>query len=100
MRAIIARLVLHLYLTPSDPARVRVAVVGAGHFGKNHIRICSQSPNAELVAIVDPDPAGRAASDVPATCLRLQDGTLLPGKVDAVVCAAPTSSHEAVGLYL
>jgi predicted dehydrogenase len=75
-------------------------VVGAGHFGKNHIRICSHSPNAELVAIVDPDPERLAASDVPATCLRLQDGTQLPGKVDAVVCAAPTSSHEAVGLYL
>jgi predicted dehydrogenase len=93
-------LVLHWYLTSPIPPRVRVAVVGAGHFGKNHIRVCSQSPNAELVAIVDPDPERLAASDVPPTCQRLLDGTKLPGNVDAVICAAPTSSHESVGLYL
>ena len=75
-------------------------MVGAGHFGKNHIRVCSQSPNAELVAIVDPDEKRLAASDVPPTCMRLRDGTQLAGRVDAVIVAAPTSEHEAVGLYL
>jgi predicted dehydrogenase len=87
-------------LTFVNTPQVRVAVVGAGQFGKNHIRVCSQSPNAVLVAIVDPDKDRLAASDVPPTCLRLQDGTQLPGKVDAVICAAPTSSHEAVGIFL
>ena len=75
-------------------------MVGAGQFGKNHIRVCSQSPNADLVAVVDPDPDRLAASELPDTCSRLRDGSQLPGKVDAVICAAPTSSHEAVGLYL
>ena len=75
-------------------------MVGAGQFGKNHIRVCSQSPNAELVAVVDPDPQRLAGSEVPPGCLKLQDGTQLAGKVDAAICAAPTSEHEAVGLWL
>jgi predicted dehydrogenase len=77
-----------------------VAVAGAGQFGKNHIRVCSQSPLADLVAIVDPDPEKLAAADVPASCLRLPDTSQLPGKVDAVVVAVPTSAHESVGLHL
>jgi predicted dehydrogenase len=75
-------------------------VVGAGQFGKNHIRVCSQSPNAELVAVVDPDPQRLALSEVPPTCRKLQDGSQLAGMVDAAICAAPTSEHEAVGLRL
>jgi predicted dehydrogenase len=75
-------------------------VVGAGQFGKNHIRVCSQSPNAELVAVVDPDANRLALSEVPPTCLKLRDGSQLAGKVDAVICAAPTTEHEAVGLWL
>jgi predicted dehydrogenase len=79
---------------------VRVAVAGAGQFGKNHIRICNQSPLAELVAIVDPDQGKLAAADVPDECLRLPDCTQLIGKVDAVIVAAPTSAHGPVALPL
>jgi predicted dehydrogenase len=77
-----------------------VAVIGAGQFGKNHIRVCSQSTHAELVAVVDPDQDRLAATEVPATCLRLRDCSHLPGKVDAVIVAAPTSEHEPVGLFM
>ncbi len=87
-------------MTPSDSARVRVAVAGAGQFGKNHIRVVSQSPLADLVAIVDPDPEKLAAAEVPPSCLRLTDASQLLGKVDAVVVAAPTSAHAAVALPL
>ena len=75
-------------------------MAGAGQFGKNHIRVCSQSPDAELVAIVDPDPVKLAAAEVPAGCERLADAAQLRGKVDAVVVAAPTDAHELVGLPL
>ena len=34
--------------------KVRVAVVGAGDFGRNHARVYSELPDAELVGIVDP----------------------------------------------
>ena len=33
--------------------RTRVAVVGVGHFGRNHARIYSSMPDVELVAVVD-----------------------------------------------
>ena len=32
--------------------KVRVAVIGAGQFGRNHVRVVRESPSAELVAIV------------------------------------------------
>ena len=37
--------------------KLRIGVVGVGHIGSNHARIYSELPNAELVAILDIDPA-------------------------------------------
>ena len=83
-----------------DPSRIRVAVAGAGQFGKHHIRIASQSPLADLVAIVDPDPEKLLAAEVPSGCIRLRDASELIGKVDAAIVAAPTSAHESIGTAL
>ena len=33
-------------------SKIRAAVVGAGSFGRHHLRILSQSPNAELAGVV------------------------------------------------
>jgi predicted dehydrogenase len=77
-----------------------VAVAGAGQFGKNHIRVCSQNPRASLVAIVDPDPAKLAAAEVPEDCLRLSDTRQLAGIADAAIVAVPTTLHENVGVAL
>ena len=77
-----------------------MAVAGAGQFGKNHIRVCSQNPRASLTAIVDPDPAKLAAAEVPEDCLRLSDIRQLAGKVDAAIVAVPTTLHESVGVAL
>ena len=45
-------------------ARTRVAVVGAGAFGRNHLRVYREIQNSgapvELAAVVDPAPAARA----------------------------------------
>ena len=45
-------------------SRIRTAVVGAGSFGRHHLRILSQSPGAELAGVVDSDAqrAGAAAT--------------------------------------
>ena len=40
----------------------RVAVIGAGAFGRNHLRVYSGIASAELVAVVDQDPATAAAA--------------------------------------
>ena len=35
---------------------VRIAVIGAGAMGRNHIRFVTEEPEAELVAIAEADP--------------------------------------------
>jgi predicted dehydrogenase len=78
----------------------RVAVVGAGEFGRNHVRVVKQSTRAELVAVVDSN-AARAAEVAAANgCLALADARELAGKADAAIVAVPTSAHADVGCAL
>jgi len=78
----------------------RVAVVGVGDFGRNHVRIAKQSSRADLVAVVDANPA--RASEVAAAngCLAFTDLRELAGKADAAIVAVPTSAHADVGCAL
>ena len=50
-----------------DAAPVRVAVVGAGAFGRNHLRVYRELEQAgypvELAAVIDPNEAARAAAE-------------------------------------
>jgi Predicted dehydrogenases and related proteins len=75
-----------------------VAVIGAGQFGKNHVRVVRESDRAELAAVVDTDPA--RAAEAAAGCLALSDYRDLRGRVDAAVIAAPTVCHAAIGCEL
>jgi len=79
---------------------MRIAVVGVGEFGRNHVRVVKQSPRAELVAVVDTNAA--RASEVAAAngCLALSDARELAGKADAAIVAVPTSAHADVGCTL
>ena len=79
---------------------LRLAVVGAGQFGKNHCRVVHESTRGELVAVVDSDAAraGEAATLYGARALTgIED---LAGMVDAAIVAVPTSAHEEVGCRL
>ena len=82
------------------PDKIRVAVVGAGVFGRHHLRILSQSANAELTGVVDlvPDRASSAASEF--KCPAYSSVGELAGKADAAVVAAPTSAHSQAGCAL
>lgn len=81
-------------------AKKRLAVIGAGQFGKNHCRVVQESPRAELTAVVDVD-AARAAEAVAAHGGEaLADYRALAGRVDAAVVAAPTTAHEEIGSWL
>jgi predicted dehydrogenase len=80
--------------------RIRVAVVGAGEFGRNHVRVYREMKSVELVGVVDQD-AGRAAGAA------AEFGTTAIGsiselrdRVDAVSVAVPTISHAEVGCQL
>ena len=81
-------------------AAIRVAVVGVGEFGRNHVRVVKQSPQAELVAVVDSNAA--RASEVAAAngCAALSDARELAGKADAAIVAVPTTAHAEVGCAL
>jgi predicted dehydrogenase len=80
-------------------SRIRIAVVGAGQFGQNHMRVVSQSPRAELAAVVDldQDRARQAAGRFGCAALALDE---LAGRADAAIIAAPTAAHAALGLRL
>jgi predicted dehydrogenase len=75
----------------------RVAVVGAGAFGRNHARVLSQMPDVELafVSDVNLEKAQRLASEFGSQPI----GTL-PQGVDAAIVATPTITHEAVASQL
>ncbi len=79
---------------------IRVAVVGAGAFGRNHVRVLHESAKAQLAGVVDiiPDHASAAAAQF--GCAIFTSHTDLIGKVDAAIVAVPTSSHAAVGCEL
>ena len=81
-------------------SKLRLAVVGVGEFGRNHVRVIRQSPGAELVAVVDTDRA--RAEEVAAAngCMALTDARELADKVDAAVVAVPTSAHADAGCAL
>src|SRR5580698_3892291 len=68
----------------------RVAVIGAGSFGINHVRVVSESTRAELKFVVDPDPLRADTSDY-------RDAI---GHVDAAILAVPTVLHAEIGCAL
>ena len=80
--------------------KVRVAVIGAGAFGRNHMRVLHESPDAELAAIVDTEDSRASESAAMYDCASFTDFRRLSGKVDAAVVAVPTSAHADVGCSL
>src|ERR1700756_4525258 len=84
----------------SPISSIRVAVVGAGDFGRNHARVYRQIEGVELIGIVDADPdrARRVAEEFSTSVLSGLDA--LPGRVDAVSVVVPTIQHADVGCQL
>ena len=80
--------------------KIRVAVVGAGVFGRHHLRVLSQSLNATLVGVLDADPERAAMAAAEHNCLTFATLGELKDNVDAAVIAVPTSLHAEVGCEL
>jgi predicted dehydrogenase len=80
---------------------IRVAVVGAGEFGRNHVRVWRELEGAELVGIVDTD-ADRAARVASEFGTRVLPGleSLAAEHVHAVSLAVPTKVHARIGCRL
>ena len=86
---------------------MRVAVAGAGAFGRNHLRVYRELENAgsgvELVAAVEPDPRNSAEAEegygIP-VFLTVEDMLRADLGVDAASVAVPTIHHHAVASQL
>ncbi|MGA9145789.1 MAG: Gfo/Idh/MocA family oxidoreductase [Candidatus Acidiferrales bacterium] len=77
---------------------IRVAVVGVGEFGRNHIRVWREIEGAELVGIMDTNTerAQKIAAESGTRVLRDLDALMSDG-VDAVSLAVPTADHARIG---
>jgi predicted dehydrogenase len=80
--------------------KIRVAVVGAGEFGRNHARVYRELKDAELAGIFDMDENRAKAVAVEYHTQALGGLQELKGRADAASVAVPTVDHAAVGCQL
>ncbi len=82
---------------PPPPIRLRLGVVGAGAWGRNHVRTAAGLADAELAAVCDTDAKtrDRIARQYPATFVTGDVAALLQ-RTDAVIVASPAGTHAAV----
>jgi predicted dehydrogenase len=71
-------------------------VVGAGSFGRNHLRVIHQSEHAELAGVMDTDSDRAAEAASTNACPILTSLEELAGKADAAVVATPTQTHAEI----
>ncbi|MGH7538934.1 MAG: Gfo/Idh/MocA family protein [Gemmatimonadales bacterium] len=75
-------------------SRLRLGVIGAGTWGRNHVRTAAGLVDAELAAVCDTREAVRLAMarQYPGVFVT-SDADALLGRVDAVVIASPAATH-------
>src|SRR5262245_35580596 len=77
-------------------ARLRMAVIGVGHLGKEHARILAGIPEIELVGVADADLEQAQAVARRLGCRAYGNHRPLLHLVDAAVIAAPTTQHHSL----
>jgi predicted dehydrogenase len=79
---------------------IRVAVIGAGTFGRHHVRAIKQLQQADLVAIVDLDldRAQQLAKEYGSRAFGTAEEAL--SQIGAAILATPTVSHEEIATKL
>ena len=82
----------------------RIAIVGAGAFGKNHLRavdqIARQSQTAILAGVHDIDSARAADVAAPFGCTVFSSLDQLASQADAAIIVTPTTAHAEIGCKL
>ena len=78
----------------------RVAVIGAGIMGANHVRVLRRLPEAELVLVVDPDERRGRALAHSVGARYSPDPAAVPAVAAAAVVAVPSEAHVEVGVPL
>jgi predicted dehydrogenase len=78
----------------------RIAVVGAGAFGRNHLRVIHESEHAHLAGVLDTDERRVADAVAAYGCPAFSSIEELARSADAAVVATPTTTHAAIGKQL
>lgn len=81
-----------------DP--IRIAVVGAGVFGRNHLRVIRETPAAELAGVYDIDAERGAAAALEFGCKAFGSLEEVAASAQAAIVAAPTAAHCDTGVRL
>ena len=85
---------------PTGDREVRVGLAGLGSMGRNHLRVIASRPNVRLAAVADPDGDALATATTQTGGAGFADplAMIAETELDAVVIAAPTTSHLALAL--
>jgi predicted dehydrogenase len=77
-------------------SKPRVAVIGAGSFGSNHVRVLSQMPDIDFAGVFDvnPEQARKVAREHGVSAISSFEN------LDAAIVATPTVTHEEVTTML
>ncbi|WP_145134114.1 Gfo/Idh/MocA family protein [Roseomonas gilardii] len=73
--------------------RLKLGVLGAGHFGRFHVLKAAAGPRVELVGLHDHDPA-RAAAVAAEVGVQALSAAEVIARADAVIVATPTAFHH------
>jgi predicted dehydrogenase len=82
-------------------SKVRIAVVGLGYWGPNHVRVVEEATDAHLAAICDADASrvDRFAARYPGVRATVDlDTVLADPEIDALVIATPAATHHQLAL--
>lgn len=74
----------------------RLAVIGAGAWGLNHVRVVASEPSCELVLVADRDPAARQRALQVAPRAEVSgdaERALADPSIDGVIIATPAKTH-------
>ena len=86
--------------TAGTSGKIRVGVVGAGEFGRNHARVYREMDGVELMGVLDQNPARGEAIAQEFGIRAFKGIEELRGAVDAATVAVPTVAHAEVGCRL
>jgi len=79
---------------------IRIAVIGAGAFGSNHVRVAAENPGARLTHVVDVNLRRAREQAGLYNAIGVASIDEIIGQVDAAIIAAPTSVHAEIGCRL
>jgi predicted dehydrogenase len=78
----------------------RIAVIGAGIMGSNHVRVLRTVHDCKVVAVADPDEERGHTLAAASNTTYLKDPVEAAALADAAVLAVPSELHAAVGVPL